>query len=46
MQVTSAHPDITGPEVAAYLSFIVGIIAMLMGMLRLGVLVDFIPGNP
>ncbi|KAI8138227.1 sulfate transporter family-domain-containing protein [Fennellomyces sp. T-0311] len=42
--VTTAHPDITGPEVAVFLSVIVGIITILMGMIRLGILVDFIPG--
>ncbi|KAI7847778.1 sulfate transporter family-domain-containing protein [Circinella umbellata] len=41
--VTTAHPEITGPEVAVFLSVLVGIITMLMGMIRLGILVDFIP---
>jgi sodium-independent sulfate anion transporter 11 len=44
-KVTEAHPDITGPEVAACLSIVCGVITLLMGMIRLGILVDFISGN-
>lgn len=42
--VTTAHPDISGPEVGAYLCVITGLITILLGMIRLGILVDFIPG--
>ncbi|ORZ03338.1 sulfate transporter family-domain-containing protein [Syncephalastrum racemosum] len=41
--VSQAHPDITGPEVAVYLSMLTGMIALAIGMIRLGILVDFIP---
>ncbi|KAG2215432.1 hypothetical protein INT46_001395 [Mucor plumbeus] len=41
-KVTEAHPDITGPEVAVCLSLFVGIITALIGLIRLGILVDFI----
>ncbi|KAI8333325.1 sulfate transporter family-domain-containing protein [Chlamydoabsidia padenii] len=43
-KVTEAHPDITGPEVAVCLSLVCGVITLLMGMIRLGILVDFISG--
>lgn len=36
------HPDITGPEVAICLSLFCGIITSLIGLIRLGILVDFI----
>ncbi|CAO3599843.1 unnamed protein product [Absidia cylindrospora] len=44
-KVTEAHPDITGPEVAVCLSMVCGVITLLMGMARLGILVDFISGK-
>ncbi|CAO3625708.1 unnamed protein product [Cunninghamella blakesleeana] len=43
-KVTEAHPDITGPEVAVCLSLFCGIIVSLIGIIKLGVLVDFISG--
>ncbi|KAG2210904.1 hypothetical protein INT47_000058 [Mucor saturninus] len=42
-RVTSADPTITGPEIAVALSLFTGIIAMFIGLVRLGILVDFIP---
>lgn len=41
-KVTEAHPDITGPEVAVCLSLFAGIVTALIGLIRLGILVDFI----
>jgi MFS superfamily sulfate permease-like transporter len=41
-KVTHAHPDISGPEVAICLSLFCGIITSLIGLCRLGILVDFI----
>ncbi|KAI9322710.1 sulfate transporter family-domain-containing protein [Dichotomocladium elegans] len=41
--VSATHPDITGPEVAVYLCVVTGVICILIGMIRLGFLVDFIP---
>lgn len=42
--VTAAHPDVAGPQVAVYLSLVAGIILTLIGVARLGILIDFIPG--
>ncbi|CAO0791450.1 unnamed protein product [Mucor circinelloides] len=42
-RVVSADPSITGPEIAIALSLFTGIIAMFIGLVRLGILVDFIP---
>ncbi|KAI8646385.1 sulfate transporter family-domain-containing protein [Parasitella parasitica] len=42
-RVVSADPTITGPEIAVALSLFTGIIAMFIGLVRLGILVDFIP---
>ncbi|KAG0172115.1 hypothetical protein DFQ28_011496 [Apophysomyces sp. BC1034] len=42
-RVTSSS-TITGPEVAIAMSLFTGIIAMFLGLVRLGILVDFIPG--
>ena len=44
-RVVSADPTITGPEIAVALSLFTGIIAMFIGLVRLGILVDFIPGK-
>lgn len=43
-RITASHADITGPEIAVALSLITGAIAMFLGVVRLGILVDFIPG--
>ncbi|KAI8060341.1 sulfate transporter family-domain-containing protein [Gongronella butleri] len=43
-KVTTEHPDVTGGEVAVCLSVIAGCITLLMGMARMGILVDFISG--
>jgi high affinity sulfate transporter 1 len=43
-RITTAHSEITGPEIAVALSLITGAIAMFLGVVRLGILVDFIPG--
>jgi sodium-independent sulfate anion transporter 11 len=42
--ITAVHKDITGPEIAVALSLLTGAIAMFIGLVRLGILVDFIPG--
>ncbi|KAI8992281.1 sulfate transporter family-domain-containing protein [Pilobolus umbonatus] len=42
-RITTANPDITGPEVAVALSLFGGMIVMAVGLLRLGIIVDFIP---
>ncbi|KAF7728397.1 hypothetical protein EC973_006205 [Apophysomyces ossiformis] len=42
-RVTSSS-TITGPEIAVAMSLFTGIIALLLGLVRLGILVDFIPG--
>lgn len=44
-RVVSADPTITGPEIAVALSLFTGIISMFIGLVRLGILVDFIPGK-
>ncbi|KAG0186542.1 hypothetical protein DFQ28_007641 [Apophysomyces sp. BC1034] len=44
IRVTAENPDITGPEIAVAMSLFTGIIAMFIGLIRLGILVDFIPG--
>ncbi|KAF1797383.1 sulfate transporter family-domain-containing protein [Mucor lusitanicus] len=41
-KVTEAHPDITGAEIAVCLSLFTGLTTMLIGLVRLGILVDFI----
>jgi sodium-independent sulfate anion transporter 11 len=45
VKVVAAHPEITGPEIAVTFSVFCGIITLLLGLVRLGILVDFIPGN-
>ncbi|CAO3643769.1 unnamed protein product [Mucor hiemalis] len=42
--ITAVHKEITGPEIAVALSLLTGAIAMFLGLVRLGILVDFIPG--
>jgi sodium-independent sulfate anion transporter 11 len=42
-RITTQYPDITGPQVAVVFSLITGAIAMFLGVVRLGILVDFIP---
>ncbi|KAI8372762.1 sulfate transporter family-domain-containing protein [Radiomyces spectabilis] len=42
-RVTAENPNITGPDIAVALSLFTGIIAMFIGLVRLGILVDFIP---
>ncbi|RCH86655.1 hypothetical protein CU098_000663, partial [Rhizopus stolonifer] len=42
-KAVAQNPNITGPEIAAALSLFTGIIAMFLGLVRLGILVDFIP---
>lgn len=41
-KVTEAHPDIAGAEIAVCLSLFTGLTTMLIGLVRLGILVDFI----
>ncbi|CEG82927.1 hypothetical protein RMATCC62417_16915 [Rhizopus microsporus] len=43
-KITSETPTITGPEIAVTMSLLTGAIAMFIGLVRLGILVDFIPG--
>ncbi|CAO3663716.1 unnamed protein product [Rhizopus stolonifer] len=43
-RVTSANADITGTEIAVTMCLLTGAIAMFIGLVRLGILVDFIPG--
>ncbi|SAM08448.1 hypothetical protein [Absidia glauca] len=42
-RVTSESTTITGPEIAVTFSLLTGGIAMFLGLVRLGILVDFIP---
>ncbi|GAA5803549.1 hypothetical protein HPULCUR_009031 [Helicostylum pulchrum] len=41
-KVTEQHPDISGPEVAACLSLFAGMVTLVIGLIRIGILVDFI----
>lgn len=41
--VKAQYPDITGPQVAVNLSLMTGLINVIIGISRLGILVDFIP---
>lgn len=41
-RVKETHPEITGPEVAVCLSLFTGLVCVLIGLVRLGILVDFI----
>lgn len=41
--ITAINPNITGPEIAVTLSLLTGAIAFFIGLVRLGILVDFIP---
>lgn len=41
-RVREAHPEITGPEVAVTLSLFSGLVLVVIGLVRLGILVDFI----
>ncbi|KAI8076557.1 sulfate transporter family-domain-containing protein [Gilbertella persicaria] len=43
-RITAENPDITGPQIAVVMSLLTGAIAMFIGVVRLGILVDFIPG--
>ncbi|KAI8889585.1 sulfate permease [Backusella circina FSU 941] len=42
-RITTASSDITGPEIAVTFSILTGAIAMFIGLVRLGIIVDFIP---
>ncbi|KAI8986046.1 sulfate transporter family-domain-containing protein [Pilobolus umbonatus] len=44
LKAAVTHPNVTPQEIAYALSLITGAIAMAMGLIRLGILVDFIPG--
>ncbi|KAF7727682.1 hypothetical protein EC973_007237 [Apophysomyces ossiformis] len=44
--VTNKNPEITGPEVAVTLALFAGLITVMIGLIRLGILVDFISGKP
>ena len=44
-KAAETHPDITPQEIAVAFSLITGSIAMFIGLVRLGILVDFIPGK-
>jgi len=43
--VTAANPQYTGPEIASLLALFGGIVSLFIGLVRLGIIVDFIP-NP
>lgn len=43
--ITSQHHEITNTEIAVAFSLFTGIIAMFIGLVRLGIIVDFIPGK-
>lgn len=43
--ITSQHSDISNTEIAVAFSLFTGIIAMFIGLVRLGIIVDFIPGK-
>ncbi|GAB5586175.1 Sulfate permease 2 [Umbelopsis nana] len=43
--VTASSPQYTGPEIAALLALFGGIVSVFIGLVRLGIIVDFIP-NP
>ena len=45
MRVATPDSGYTGPQVAVAMALFGGIIAIAIGMVRLGILVDFIPGN-
>lgn len=42
-KVTSEYPDVTAEQIAVAFSIMTGAIAMFIGLVRLGILVDFIP---
>ncbi|KAI8067999.1 sulfate transporter family-domain-containing protein [Gongronella butleri] len=42
--IQATSPDITGPQIAITLSLLTGIVTIFIGLIRLGILVDFIPG--
>ncbi|KAI9245331.1 sulfate transporter family-domain-containing protein, partial [Phascolomyces articulosus] len=41
--ITTNYPDITGPEVGVTLALFAGIVLVAIGIIRLGLIVDFIP---
>ncbi|KAI8393834.1 sulfate transporter family-domain-containing protein [Radiomyces spectabilis] len=43
-RVAAESPEITAPQIAVALSLLSGSVAMFLGLIRLGILVDFIPG--
>lgn len=43
-KITAQHPDITAEQIAVAFSLMTGAIAMFIGLVRLGILVDLIPG--
>lgn len=43
-KITAEYDTITGPQIAVAFSLLTGAIAMFIGLVRLGILVDFIPG--
>jgi sodium-independent sulfate anion transporter 11 len=43
--ITASNPQYTGPEIAALLALFGGIVSVFIGLVRLGIIVDFIP-NP
>ncbi|CEP15938.1 hypothetical protein [Parasitella parasitica] len=43
-RITAEYDTISGPQIAVALSLLTGAIAMFIGLVRLGILVDFIPG--
>ncbi|KAI7850895.1 sulfate transporter family-domain-containing protein, partial [Circinella umbellata] len=42
--ITTEYPDITGPEIGVTLALFAGIVLVVIGIIRLGLIVDFIPG--
>lgn len=45
LSVVTPDSGYTGPQVAAAMALFGGIIAVFIGLVRLGILVDFIPGK-
>ncbi|KAI7879981.1 sulfate permease [Lichtheimia hyalospora FSU 10163] len=43
-EILKNHPTISPEQVGATLALIAGVIALMIGLMRLGILVDFIPG--
>lgn len=44
-RVTAEYPNVTAEQIAVVFSLMTGSIAMFIGLVRLGILVDLIPGK-